>query len=574
MVSSKYLKLITLLLLSLAIILSSVMIFMPKKGSEPIVKQYETKIFDKNSVMSISIDMDETKWNEMIKNALKEEYYPCNITINGTTFKNVGIRAKGNTSLTMVANSDSDRYSFKIKFDEYVDGQTCFGLNKLVLNNTYSDKTYMKEYLSYEIMDYVGVKTPLYAFANINVNGKEWGLYLGLEAMEESFAERIYGSDYGMLYKPETVQGGGKIGDKPKGGAEDKNMPNPNDKETSQNTNGEKSQNMPPNMREALNGEVPDMGQMPNGAEPPNMENMPDQGDTTNKQKPNMENMPDMKDGQGGPMGQNGPGGQGGPKDQGGGSDLVYTDDKISSYSSIFDSAVFNSTNSDYKRVITALKALNSGEDIEKYVNVDEVLRYFAANTVIVNLDSYISNLKHNYYLYEKDSQISILPWDFNLAFGGFQGGSSTSAVNFPIDTPTTGVDLSERPLIGKLLENSEYKDKYHVYIEKIAEYINSGKAEQRIDEINNLIKDYVKNDATAFYTYEEYEKSIPALKEFISLRGKSILGQLNGTIPSTQEGQKDKTNLINADHITLESLGVQGGGKGGKDLQMQKNNK
>ena len=76
---------------------------------------------------------------------------------------------------------------------------------------------------------------------------------------------------------------------------------------------------------------------------------------------------------------------------------------------------------------------------------------------MLVNLDSYVSSMKHNYYLYENNGQISILPWDFNLAFAGFQSNSASSAVNFPIDTPVQGVDLSERPLLGKLLEVEEY---------------------------------------------------------------------------------------------------------------------
>ncbi len=48
-------------------------------------------------------------------------------------------------------------------------------------------------------------------------------------------------------------------------------------------------------------------------------------------------------------------------------------------------------------------------------LDVYEVLRYFAANTFLVNLDSYVSNMNHNYYLYEKDGIVSILPWDYNL---------------------------------------------------------------------------------------------------------------------------------------------------------------
>lgn len=157
---------------------------------------------DKTEVMSISIDVDEEAWKEMLDNAIEEQYISANITINGTTIENVGIRPKGNSSLRQVASDDTtDRYSFKIKFDEYVKDQTWMGLDKLVVNNMISDSSYMKEYLSYDIMSYIGVDAPLFAFSNISVNGETWGLYLAVEDIDSGYLARAK-NDEGELYKP------------------------------------------------------------------------------------------------------------------------------------------------------------------------------------------------------------------------------------------------------------------------------------------------------------------------------------------------------------------------------------
>ena len=67
----------------------------------------------------------------------------------------------------------------------------------------------MKEYLSYDLMEFFGVNTPAYAFANIKINNNDWGLYLAVETLEEDFLERYYGKDYGNLYKPESDEKGG-----------------------------------------------------------------------------------------------------------------------------------------------------------------------------------------------------------------------------------------------------------------------------------------------------------------------------------------------------------------------------
>ena len=524
MITNKNINLIIVGVLIVAIIFTGMLTFFPDilgmevQSSQP---EYATKLFNKDEIISIDIKADENDWKSMLENATQEEYILCDVTINGTTFNSVGIRPKGNSSLSTLANSESDRFSFKFEFDHYIEGQTCFGLDKMVINNIQADATYMKDYLSYDLMTFMGVKSPMYSYTEVTVNGEAWGFYLAVEALEDSFAQRNYGSDHGMLYKPESMnmRGIGKMNE-----FMDNNVnEDAKQEEKSNNATGTNEQNNP-------------AGNIKNNF------------------------------GFGGPSGWPG-GGAGGSS---GGTDLIYTDDSISSYSNIFDYEVFEGTEADYKRVIEALKNLNSGTELEKYINVDETLRYFAVNTVLVNLDSYFGNMKHNYYLYEEDGQLTMLPWDYNLAFGGFQSGSASSAINFPIDTPVSGVDMSERPILAKLLEVDEYKEKYHEYLQKIVdEYFNNGAFEETVNKIDNLISEYVKNDVSAFYTHDKYSEAVEMIKEFGKLRAQSIQGQLQGTIPSTSEGQSAASDkLIDASSINLSVMGTQGGG--GRDGGMQ----
>lgn len=77
---------------------------------------YAEHIFQEDVVNEINIEIDEADWEDMLENPLEEAYHRADVTINGKTIGNVAIRTKGNTSLTSVANSDSDRYSFKLDF--------------------------------------------------------------------------------------------------------------------------------------------------------------------------------------------------------------------------------------------------------------------------------------------------------------------------------------------------------------------------------------------------------------------------------------------------------------------------
>jgi len=126
--------------------------FVAVSGSSAATMEYKSTLFDTSEIMTVNIIMDEDQWQELLDNAISEKYYACDVEINGETISNVGIRTKGNTSLSSIANDpDTDRYSFKIKFDKYVDGQTCMGLDKLVLNNNFADATNRKEALVYDI---------------------------------------------------------------------------------------------------------------------------------------------------------------------------------------------------------------------------------------------------------------------------------------------------------------------------------------------------------------------------------------------------------------------------------------
>ena len=502
MISNKHFNKLVAILMVIAVSFSLIIIVLPKSSSTATyIEQpdYVTTIFDDDKVMDINIEMDETAWQEMLDNASAEEYTAANITISGVTYNNVAIRPKGNSSLSQLVMDDTtERYSFKVKFDKYVDGQTLDGLSKLVLNNNMSDATYMKEYLSYKLLDSLGVPTPACSYANITVNGEEWGLYLAVEPVEEEFIERNYGSTDGNLYKPESdsVAVGGN---KDKDSINNKPDFNPTQiTQDSNNTTTENSNNQmmtPPDMNSGGNSnqQMQMPSDMSNGngqmMTPPDMNS----GDNSNQQMQMPSNIG------GGMIG----GGIGGNSN---GADLVWNGDDISNYSAIFDNAIFKTTDSDdYTKILDMIEHLDTMEDIESYLNVDEVLRYFAANTFLVNLDSYASNMNHNYYLYEDDGVVSILPWDYNLSFGGFQAGSASSAINFPIDSPVSGT-LEDSPLIANLLEVDEYKELYHQYLNEIVNnFVNNGTYEMLVTKTDALISDYVKNDATAFYTFDEY---------------------------------------------------------------------
>lgn len=502
--------------------------------------------FDSSSLMRVDVTVDSADWQAMLDSAASEEYIECDIALNGESVSSAGIRCKGNSSLSM---TQDERYSFKINFGEYVKKQTFHGLDKMVLNNTQSDNTFIKEYLSYYLLARAGVKTPLFAMAEIYVNGEYWGLYLAVECIDDAFIERNFSTDGGFLYKPDGTGGmGGGRGD--------------------QNNNF--SDFIPPDMSDFGNMTPPDgfnMGDNAQNAEtgsdgttPPDKPN--DSADASAQTDGSTSNAPTSPDLPGGDFSgftpPDGNGGFGGSAQSA--AALGYLGDDISLYGDIFDYSKTNDpSDADKTRLIASLKAISEGE-LDAALDVDGAISWLAANALLVNDDGYLGNMLHNYFLYELNGRLTILPWDYNLAFGGFAGGSATSAVNDPIDTPASG----ERPLVTALLSDEDCLERYRGILYELATFLTDGSMDALITDLADMIDESVQNDPTKECTYEDYLTAIQTLRSFCALRGESILGQLDGSIPSTTAGQaEDSSALIQAD-FALSDMGAQGGGKGG----------
>lgn len=161
--------------------------------------------------------------------------------------------------------------------------------------------------------------------------------------------------------------------------------------------------------------------------------------------------------------------------------------------------------------------------------------------------------------LHAVDGKFSMIPWDYNLAFGGFQSGADADAVvNYPIDTPVSGGDTDSRPMLAWIFNDEAYTEQYHTYFsEFISEYFESGYFSEMIDGVSEMIAPYVEKDPTKFCTYEEFETGAQTLKQFCLLRAESVRGQLDGTIPSTSDGQaEDADALVDASSVTISDMG------------------
>ena len=416
---------------------------------------YVSRLFDGSRVHRVDIQVED--WVAFLASAPEEEYIPATVEIDGEAFRQVGLRAKGNNSLRLTAEYGLSRYSLKLEFDHYTDG-SYHGLDKLSLDASFQDNSYLKTWLAFDIMEFLGVPTPLRSFVWVTVNGQPWGLFLAVEEPEEAFARRNFGANHGQLYKPDY---------------------------------------------RSLAEENADVH-------------------------------------------------------------LRYTTDEPEDYPGIFENAKLDPSSADQQRLVDSLKTLDSGQRLEEAVDVDEVLRYFVGQVFVMNWDSYLGHTGHNYLLYEEEGKLSMLPWDYNLAFGTYALGMTDPItdpnvlLNYPILTPAPGEYMTERPLYHKLLQVEEYFQQYQAYFRWfLAEYVESGKLSAALWQTAELIAPYVEADPTAFCSYEDHRLAVETLEQVCLLRAESARGQLEGRYPATLAQQAQRPGEgVDASHVDLRHLG------------------
>ena len=172
MISNKHLPKFIALLVCVCLLFCGFIVYAANAFDTTRITEYQKRIFS-DGIVSLEIIADDGDWQDLMSNAQAKEWIHADIIINSERFQSVGIRAKGNSSLMTGAMSGSDggRNSLQISMNKYIKGQTYYGLDTFAVNNQVYDTTRMKDYISYDIMDFIGVPSPLTNFASVTVNG-------------------------------------------------------------------------------------------------------------------------------------------------------------------------------------------------------------------------------------------------------------------------------------------------------------------------------------------------------------------------------------------------------------------
>jgi spore coat protein H len=142
-------------------------------------------------------------------------YVPSTVTFAGRSWRNAGIRFKGNSSLSSSWSQGVYKLPFRLDFDELEDRfpevakQRFLGFKALSLTSGFSDPSLIREKVMADLFREGGVRAARTVFARLYIDrgqGPEYfGLYSMAEVPDKAMLRAQFGNDQGNLYKPEGI---------------------------------------------------------------------------------------------------------------------------------------------------------------------------------------------------------------------------------------------------------------------------------------------------------------------------------------------------------------------------------
>jgi hypothetical protein len=136
-------------------------------------------------------------WNLLLSHKDDGLYIPADLTVDGVTYPDVGVRLRGQASFSCAPGK---KKPFRIKMDAFVPDQELYGHDSFRLNNGAGDPTFLREALMAEALrQYIPMARR--AFTNLGINGENWGVYIIEQQKDGRYAQEFFGSGEGNRYK-------------------------------------------------------------------------------------------------------------------------------------------------------------------------------------------------------------------------------------------------------------------------------------------------------------------------------------------------------------------------------------
>jgi spore coat protein H len=150
--------------------------------------QSQSDLFNGQVLHRIDLELHSADWAKLKAEFQENTYYPADMTWNGQTIYNAGIRSRGRGSRS------ATKPGLRVDFNEYSAGQSFLGLKSIILDNLTQDASGIHETVSMAFFNRAGVPASREAHARLYVRGEYIGVYAIVESIDKDFLARVFGA--------------------------------------------------------------------------------------------------------------------------------------------------------------------------------------------------------------------------------------------------------------------------------------------------------------------------------------------------------------------------------------------
>lgn len=164
-------------------------------------------VFDNQNVSKIYITIPSDSLSAIFNNVYSDKEYKSQFIFdhNGIkdTIDEVGFRLRGNTS------RNSQKKSFKISFNSFINGERWNGVKGLNINGEHNDPSISRARICWNLLEDLDLASARTSHVKLYINNSYYGVYANVEHINDDFVLHRFGDDSGNLYKclwPATLE--------------------------------------------------------------------------------------------------------------------------------------------------------------------------------------------------------------------------------------------------------------------------------------------------------------------------------------------------------------------------------
>ncbi len=157
-------------------------------------------LYDTTVLRTLNFQFHDANWEALLRsNYASQTNILADLTVDGVTYPNIGVRIRGNTSYTALP-SNSQKFSLNVEMDFVDPNQDLMGYDALNLNNGFHDPTFCREVL---YNNYVAqfIPNPRANHVVVTINGQNWGVYINVQQFDKTMLSNWFADTDGLRIK-------------------------------------------------------------------------------------------------------------------------------------------------------------------------------------------------------------------------------------------------------------------------------------------------------------------------------------------------------------------------------------